>query len=223
MTATDKPPQQQPENHSASFLEKIKQNYELLTLPLPFILWYITFILAPFGFWPTLALSTSILLVVSVPRIRKIKFQPSIRGFIIGAALGLALFALFYFGAKIANSIPGFPSQVSAVYSFRGNFPLAAIAVLLLFPIGPGEATYWQGIILRHLDKHLRPWAAVILTSFLYMMIHLPTFNPSLMLVAFIVGLAWSFTFNKLKNNLFPIMVSHIIFDEFAFVLFMIG
>jgi membrane protease YdiL (CAAX protease family) len=222
MTATEKP-SPGPENHATSFFEKLRKNYELLTLPLPFILWYITFILTSFGFWPTLALSTSILLVVSVPRIRKIKFQPSIRGFIIGAVLGLALFALFYFGARVANSIPGFPSQVSAVYSFRGNFPLAAIAVLLLFPIGPGEATYWQGFVLQHLGKRLKPWAAAILTSFLYMMIHLPTFNPSLMLVAFIVGLAWSFTFNKLKNNLFPIMVSHIIFDEFAFVLFMIG
>ncbi|HLN89226.1 MAG TPA: type II CAAX endopeptidase family protein [Candidatus Binatia bacterium] len=222
MTATEKPPSI-PEKHSTSILYKIKKNYELLTLPLPFILWYFTFILYPLGFWPTLALSTSILLAVSIPRLRKIKFQPTVRGLIIGAVLGLALFGLFYFGAKIANSIPGFPSQVSAVYSFRGNFPLAAIAVLLLFPIGPGEATYWQGFILHHLDGRVKPWAAALLTSFLYMIIHLPTLNPSLMLVAFIVGLAWSFAFNKLKKNLFPIMVSHIIFDEFAFVLFMIG
>jgi len=222
MTTTEKP-STSPENRPASILDKIKRNYELLTLPLPFILWYITFITPPFGFWPTLALSTGILLVASVPRFRKIKFQPTIRGFIFGAALGVALFALFYFGAQIANSIPGFPSQVSAVYSFRGNFPIWAIAVLLLFPIGPGEATYWQGLVLQHLDKRLKPWVAAIFTSFLYMMIHLPTFNPSLMLVAFIVGLAWSFAFNKLKKNLFPILVSHIVFDEFAFVLFMIG
>ncbi len=222
MTTTEKLPAS-PESRAASIFDKIRRNYELLTLPLPFILWFITFILHPFGFWPTLALSTAILLIVSAPRIRKIKFQPTIRGTIFGALLGFALFALFYFGAQIANSIPGFPSQVSAVYSFRGNFPLGAIAVLLLFPIGPGEATYWQGLVLNHLDKRLKPWAAAVLTSFLYMMIHLPTFNPSLMLVAFVVGLAWSFAFNKLQKNLFPILVSHIVFDEFAFVLFMIG
>lgn len=224
MTATEKPPtcNALPENRATSIFDRIRHNYELLTLPLPFILWFITFIEPPFGFWPTLALSTGILLVVSAPRIRKIKFQPTTRGFVIGAALGVALFALFYFGAQIANSIPGFPSQVSAVYSFRENFPLWAIAGLLLFPIGSGEATYWQGFILQHLDKRLKPWAAAVLTSFLYMMIHLPTFNPSLMLVALIVGLAWSFTFNKFGKNLFPIMVSHIIFDELAFVLFMI-
>ena len=155
-----------PENGAASIFGRIRRNYELLTLPLPFILWFITFTEPPFGFWPTLALSTGILLVVSVPRIRKIKFQPTIRGFAIGVALGVALFALFYFGAQIANSIPGFPSQVSAVYSFRGNFPLWAIAGLLLFPIGLGEATYWQGLILQHLDKRLKPWAAAGLTSF---------------------------------------------------------
>ncbi len=224
MTTIEKPPTYSalPENRTTSIFDRIRHNYELLTLPLPFILWFITFTRPPFGFWPTLALSTGILLVVSVPRMRKIKVQPTIRGFVIGVALGVALFALFYFGAQIANSIPGFPSQVSSVYSFRGNFPLWAIAGLLLFPIGLGEATYWQGLILNHLDKRLKPWAAAVLTSFLYTMIHLPTFNPSLMLVALIVGLAWSFTFNKLGKNLFPIIVSHIIFDEFAFVLFMI-
>jgi len=224
MTTTKKLPTYDalPENRTTSIFDTIRHNYELLSLPLPFILWFITFTRPPFGFWPTLALSTGILLVVSVPRMRKIKVQPTIRGFVIGVALGVALFALFYFGAQIANSIPGFPSQVSSVYSFRGNFPLWAIAGLLLFPIGLGEATYWQGLILNHLDKRLKPWAAAFLTSFLYTMIHLPTFNPSLMLVALIVGLAWSFTFNKLGKNLFPIIVSHIIFDEFAFVLFMI-
>lgn len=226
MTAAEKSPKTNgnvSKNQTASVLDKVKHNCELLTLPLPFILWYITFIIPPFGFWPTLALSTSILLAVSALRFRKIKFQPTIRGFVVGAVLGVALFALFYFGAQIANSIPGFPSQVSAVYSYRGNFSIWAIAILLLFPIGPGEATYWQGFVLRYLDGRLKPWAAAVITSALYTLIHLPTFNLSLMLVAFIVGLAWSFTFNKLKNNLFPIVVSHIFFDEFAFVLFMIG
>jgi membrane protease YdiL (CAAX protease family) len=214
MTSTERP---------LTNLQRIQRNYELLTLPLPFILWFITFIVPPFGFWPTLALSTGILLAVSVPRLRKIKFKPSIRGFAGGAALGVALFALFYFGAQVANSIPGFPSQVSAVYSYRGDFPLWAIAVLLLFPIGSGEAAYWQGLVLRRLDDRLKPWAAVILTTTLYTLIHLPTLNPSLMLVSFIVGLAWSYPFNRFGKNLFPIMVSHIFFDEFAFVLFMIG
>lgn len=200
-----------------------KLSYELLTLPLPFILWFITFVYPPFGFWPMLALSTLLLFIVSLFRIRNIKFKPTLRGALIGVAMGVALFAFFYFGARIANSIPGFPSQVSAVYAYRGSFPIPLIAALLLFPIGPGEATYWQGLILRHLDSRLKPWKAVILTSFLYMIIHLPTFNPSLMIVSFIVGLSWGFLYNKLGKNLFPVMVSHIIFDEFAFVLFMIG
>lgn len=54
------------------------------------------------------------------------------------------------------------------------------------------------------------------------MMIHLPTLNPSLMFVSFIVGLTWGFLYLKL-GNLFPVMLSHVIFDEFAFVFFMIS
>ena len=71
MTTTEKPPTYNalPENRATSIFDRIRHNYELLTLPLPFILWFITFTRPPFGFWPTLALSTGILLVVSVPRI----------------------------------------------------------------------------------------------------------------------------------------------------------
>jgi membrane protease YdiL (CAAX protease family) len=202
---------------------EIKLNYELFTLPLPFILWFITFVKPPFGFWPTLALSTGLLLVVSLPRIRKIAIKPTLRGAFIGITSGILLFALFYFGAQVANSIPGFSSEVSAVYSFRGNFPLYGIAVLLLFPIAPAEATYWQGMVLRRFNERITPIIACILTSILYMSIHIPTLNPSLMLVSFIVGLTWSLMFNKFKQSLFPVLISHIIFDEFTFVLFTIG
>jgi membrane protease YdiL (CAAX protease family) len=201
---------------------KRKPSYELLTLPLPFLLWYITFIHPPFNFWPTLALSTLLLFAVSLPRFRSIVFKASLRGILIGVSTGILLFAFFWFGAHIANSIPGFPAQVSAVYSFRGNFPISLIAVLLLFPIGPAEALYWQGLIQRHLNLRVKPSIAVVLTSILYMLIHLPTLNPSLMFVSLVGGLTWGFLYNKLGKNLFPVMVSHVIFDEFAFVLFMI-
>lgn len=198
-------------------------NFELLTLPLPFIFWFITFINPPIGFWSMLALSTLLLFIVSMFRIRSIRFKPTFRGIIIGTLTGVFLFVFFYFGAQIANFIPGFEAQVSAVYAYRENFPLPLIAVLLLFPIGSGEALYWQGFILMYFNKWLKPWKASVLMSFLYTLIHLPTFNPSLMIVSLIVGLVWSFLFTRLGNNLFPVMLSHIIFDEFAFVLFMIA
>jgi len=201
---------------------KRKLSYELLTLPLPFILWFVTFIYPPFTFWPTLALSTALLFAVSLPRVRKITFKPTLRGVLIGVATGVFLYAFFWFGAQVANSIPGFPAQVSAVYAYRGDFPISLIAVLLLFPIAPAEALYWQGLILRHLDLRIKPPIAIVLTSVLYTLIHLPTLNPSLMFVSLVVGLTWSFLYNKFGGNLFPVMVSHIIFDEFAFVLLVI-
>src|SRR5437879_1973589 len=40
------------------------KNYELFTLPLPFVLWYIVFRDPVLGFWPTLSLSAVILFVV---------------------------------------------------------------------------------------------------------------------------------------------------------------
>ena len=210
-------------NSDSAQKSRWKQNYELLTLPLPFILWFITFIYPPFTFWPTLALSTALLFAVSLPRLHKITFKPTIKGILIGVATGVFLYLFFWSGAQVANSIPGFPAQVSAVYAFRGNFPISLIAVLLLFPIAPAEALYWQGLILRHLNQRIRPFFAVIVTSVLYTLIHLPTLNLSLMFVSLIVGLTWSFLYNKLDGNLFPIMVSHVIFDELAFVILAIA
>lgn len=178
-------------NSSSAQNSKRKLSYELLTLPLPFILWFITFIHPPFTFWPTLALSTLLLFAVSLPKIHSVIFKPSLRGILIGVSIGILLYAFFWFGAQIANSIPGFPAQVSAVYNFRGNFPISAIAALLLFPIGPAEALYWQGMIQRHLNLKVKPSIAVALTSVLYTLIHLPTLNPSLMFVSLVVGLTW--------------------------------
>ena len=210
-------------NSNSAPNSKKKLSYELLTLPLPFLLWFITFIHPPFNFWPMLALSTLVLFAVSLPKVRSIVFKLSLRGILIGVSTGVLLYAFFWFGTQIANSIPGFPAQVSAVYNFRGDFPISLIAVLLLFPIGPAEALYWQGLILRHLSLRVKPSIAVVLTSVLYTLIHLPTLNPSLMFVSLVVGLTWGFLYNKLGNNLFPVMLSHVIFDEFAFVFFMIA
>ena len=47
--------------------------------------------------------------------------------------------------------------------------------------------------------------------------------NPSLMFASLFVGLTWRFMYNKLGNNLFPVLLPHVMFDEFVFVFFMIG
>jgi membrane protease YdiL (CAAX protease family) len=200
-----------------------KLSYEVLTLPVPFVLWFFVFndpILG--GFWPTLTVSALILLSLSLLRFSSMKLKITSKGFLIGVGSAFLIYAFFWAGFQIVRSLPGFSQQVSWVYQLRGTMPITYIAAALLFPIGPTEELYWRGFIQRHLNASLSPTKGLLVTSALYTLIHLSTFNPSLMLVALIGGLFWGYMFNKL-GDLFPVLVSHVLFDELIFVILVIG
>jgi membrane protease YdiL (CAAX protease family) len=200
----------------------MKLSYEVLSLPVPFILWYFVFndpVLG--GFWPTITVSALILLGLSLPRLSSVQFKLTPRGVLIGVASALLIYGFFWAGFQLVRGLPGFAQQVSWVYQLRGTTPVAYIAAALLFPVGPAEEIYWRGFVQRHLNSSVGPTKSLLLSSALYTLIHVSTFNPSLMLVALIGGLFWGYLFNKLRN-LFPVLLSHIIFDELIFVILVI-
>ena len=200
-----------------------KLSYELLTIPVPFALWFFVFndpLLG--GFWPTLTVSALILLSLSLLRFSSMKVKITSKGFLIGVGSAFLVYAFFWSGFQVVKGLPGFSQQVSWVYQFRGSMPITYIAAALLFPIGPSEELYWRGFIQRHFNGTLSPTKSLLVTSSLYTLIHLPTFNPSLMLVALIGGLFWGYLFNRL-GDLFPVLVSHVLFDELIFVILVIG
>jgi membrane protease YdiL (CAAX protease family) len=200
-----------------------KLSYEVLTLPIPFVLWFFVFndpLLG--GFWPTLTVSALLLLSLSLLRFSSMKIKITSKGFLIGVGSAFLIYAFFWAGFQVVRGLPGFSQQVSWVYQFRGTMPITYIAAALLFPIGPTEELYWRGFIQRHLSSTLSPTKGVLVTSALYTLIHLSTFNPSLMLVALIGGLFWGYMLNKL-GDLFPVLVSHVLFDELIFVILVIG
>jgi membrane protease YdiL (CAAX protease family) len=200
-----------------------KLSYEVLSLPVPFILWYFVFndpLLG--GFWPTLTVSALILLSLSLLRFSTMKIRITSRGFLIGVGSALLIYAFFWAGFQIVRGIPGFSQQVSWVYQLRGTTPITFIAAALLFPIGPTEELFWRGFIQGRLNSALTPTKGLLITSALYTLIHVSTFNPSLMLVALIGGLFWGYVFNKV-GDLFPVLVSHVLFDELIFVILVIG
>jgi membrane protease YdiL (CAAX protease family) len=200
-----------------------KLSYEVLTLPVPFILWFFVFndpLLG--GFWPTLTVSALILLSLSLLRFSSMKIRITSRGFLIGVGSALLVYAFFWAGFQIVRGIPGFSQQVYWVYQLRGTTPITFIAAALLFPIGPAEELFWRGFIQKRFNSTLTPTKGLLVTSALYTLIHVSTFNPSLMLVALIGGLFWGYMFNK-AGDLFPVLVSHVLFDELIFVLLVIG
>jgi membrane protease YdiL (CAAX protease family) len=201
---------------------RLPKDYELLTLPLPFILWYFVFDVPVLDFWTRLSISTLALLLVSAPKYAQMKLTSSVPGLAAGLVSAILLYLFFWSGFQIVRGIPAFTQQTSWVYGLRGNTPLSVVSLLLLFPIGPAEEFYWRGLVQGRLGRVLSPRKALILTSVLYSLIHLSTLNPSLMLVALVGGLVWGYMFNRFKN-LFPVLISHIFWDELIFVLFVIG
>jgi membrane protease YdiL (CAAX protease family) len=192
------------------------------------LLWVFAFgsFFFPQAFWVKLSISCFLLLLLALTRRSKMKFKVSVLGLAIGLVSAVLLYLFFWAGYHVMSSVPGFVGTISSVYGYAGQTPLSIIAVLLFFPIGPGEEFYWRGFIQRYLST--TKWASsakmsIVIASLIYASIHIVTMNPSLLFVAFVGGLVWGTIYAKTNGNLFPVLVSHMVFDEMIFVFFMIG
>lgn len=188
-----------------------------MSLLVPFILWPIVFRQLFIDFWPGLAIATAILLIISLTINRGLQLRTELRWIALGAASGILLYAFFYAGFQLTRGISAFSGGVNSVYALKTNRSLTVIALLLIFPIGPGEEIYWRGLIQKSLNGALDPSSAWILQAIPYTLIHLFTLNPPLLITAFLGGLAWGYLY-KLTGSVTPSLLSHIIFDLLIFV-----
>jgi hypothetical protein len=199
----------------------LRSDFRLATLSLVLaaVLWTIVFLIRPFDFWTTLASATFILLIIAVLVSReKLALHASISLILYGIVTAVLLYGLFYFGFEVTKSNPIFSQGISQVYGLRSNEPRWLIAVLLIFPIGPGEELYWRGLIQRTFGEKKGSNVGLIIASLAYALVHLPTLNPPLILTALIGGLVWGSLY-KFTNSLVPGIVSHVLWDLMIFVL----
>jgi len=134
-----------------------------------------------------------------------------------GVISGLLLYALFYIGFQAVKSTPFLTQGVSSVYDLRQSMTTHTIALLLAFPIAPGEETYWRGLVQRRLSEKIGAKSGLILATVAYALVHLPTLNPTLIITALIDGLVWG-TLYQLTDSLVPGIVSHVLWDILIFV-----
>ena len=202
----------------------LSERYALPSLPVAFFLWYVTFQVNALSFWDRISVSTVILLFISLSLGRSgMRLKPSGRALSVGVVSAILLYLFFWSGFQVLKGNSTFIQQVSSVYLLRTSEPPGLTFLLLLFPIGPAEEIYWRGLIQKDLQRRMNGGAAIIATSALYSLIHLPTLNPSLIFVALVGGLVWGYLFRRYSNDLFPCLVSHIVFDELVFVLLPLG
>jgi membrane protease YdiL (CAAX protease family) len=142
---------------------------------------------------------------------------------VIGVVSFAGLYAAFWLGDKLVRFIrPASGGEISAIYELRSQMPLALIAVLLVFVIGPSEELYWRGLVNWGLASRFGDGAGVVVGTVLYGSVHLVTQNASIILAAVVAGFVWSVMY-AVRRRLFPVMVSHVLFDLFLFVLAPVG
>jgi len=196
-----------------------KFNVTLLSIALASALWIYIFLLQPYAFWTSLSLATFLLMMLSLiingekPAYGKV----TLRMIIYGITSGLLLYALFYAGFQALRSTPFLAQGVSSVYKLRQPMSTYTIALLLIFPIAPGEETYWRGLVQRRLSEKVGAKSGLFLATIAYALVHLPTLNPTLIFTALIDGLVWGILY-QLTDSLVPGIISHALWDVLIFV-----
>jgi membrane protease YdiL (CAAX protease family) len=109
--------------------------------------------------------------------------------------------------------------QVGQIYMMKeGENPLL-LSLLLIFLIGPAEEIFWRGYVQRMLEPKFGSWVALIVTTLIYTLVHIWSFNFMLIMSAMVCGAFWGLLY-KYNKNLVTLIVSHAVWDVSVFILF---
>jgi len=206
-----------------------QQNGLWASILLAFALWVVLFVFQPFHFWAMLTFSTALLAAVAFvlgrPLLSGREFTAT--NVFLGVVLAALLYGVFYMGNLFLMLVsrlfpallPDRAGNIASVYANLGGLSPALVGFLLFFPIGFGEEVFWRGFVQRRLRDRWSAKSAFVLTALLYTAIHLPTGNPVLILAALTCGLFWG-GFYWATGSLVPVLVSHMFWDPFIFVIF---
>ena len=141
-----------------------------------------------------------------------------------GILLAFALWGIFWIGDKLSAMMFDFARpQVDNVYAMKEGFPVWLIALLLLVLIGPAEEFFWRGYVQRTFSsllggKHARDYAFLI-TTVIYSLVHIWSFNFMLVMAALVAGAVWGLIYRLCPKALWALIVSHALWDALVFVL----
>lgn len=136
----------------------------------------------------------------------------------IGFLSGILIFALFSIG-NIVIKLLDLPvsSQVTALYNRYSPKELWHYLVLILIVV-PGEEIFWRGFIQKRLLAYSDKWMSVPVSAVMYASVHLYANNWLLAFSALVAGLFWGWLY-AWKRSIPLVIVSHLLFDLFLFVI----
>lgn len=198
----------------------------LFSICIAALLWF--FMFSPYtcewvNFWAAMSFSAFVLSILAG------KFHPqwtldvSIgwRTVCLGTFIAVLLWGVFWVGDKVASSLFTFARpEVDLIYSLKDGENKWLLSALLLILIGPAEEIFWRGYIQRVLSDRWNPNIGFGMTTLLYALVHIWSFNFMLVMAALVVGTAWGLLYRFYPKQLSAIILSHALWDVAVFVLF---
>jgi len=195
-------------------------------------LWYVMFVVRPFNFWLMMGLSTLFLTAIAFsvqPRLID-RNDLTLAQCALGAGSALVLYGIFWVGNHalvfFSQTIPGLVpppgGDLAAIYANRGGLSPVWVGLLLVFPIGFGEEIYWRGLVQRYFGERLGGMRGFVVTTAIYVIVHVPTGNMVLLIAALTCGLFWGALYWR-TGSIVLVLVSHMLWDPLVFVLAPIG
>lgn len=176
------------------------------------------------NFWMNMSVSAIILSSMAIPwsgiRTGGFDARELCLQFLLGVVIAFALWGVFWVGDKLSQLMFSFARpQVDSVYSMKDGSSPALIALLLLVLIGPAEEFFWRGYVQKSISDRLGADAALVVTTLVYALVHVWSFNFMLVMAAFVAGAVWGLIY-RLKPSLLPaLIVSHALWDALVFVI----
>ena len=180
------------------------------------------------NFWLVMSCSavilTSLALTFTPDRKELAKIEKPLLQLLAGVAIAVVLWGIFWVGDKLSTLMFDFARpEVDAVYAMKHGLPPYAIALLLLFLIGPAEEFFWRGYVQRSLSRLLpgkRPEdLTFVITALVYALVHVWSFNFMLVMAALVAGVVWGFIYRLCPRALPALIVSHALWDALVFVI----
>ena len=190
------------------------------------LLWFLMFnpwIAMPVDFWTMMTISGCILLTfaITIDRSWLADIKVSWSGLLLGIALALALWGIFWIGDKVATWMFSFARpQVDNIYGMKESQSEWVIGLLLLFIIGPAEEIFWRGCIQNRLSARWNPNVGFILTTLVYGLVHVSKFNFMLIMAAIVAGFVWGLAYRFFPEKIGAIIISHALWDCAVFIWF---
>ena len=188
------------------------------------VFWFILFAPATahlLNFWAGMSAASGILAFTALLARRQSPprdFEFKTPHILIGVGSALLLYGVFFVGhALSARLLPFAQGQVMQIYAMKTQMPPALIALLLLFWIGPAEEIFWRGFVQERLSRGLGPQHGYMLATLLYALVHAYAMNFMLLMAALICAAFWGYVYKK-QGSLWPVIISHALWDVLIFV-----